>query len=177
MSLNSVINNVADTFETFGLQVKRITGEKEAPYEAALVDFGLDEEERPVVLQALHYSQNILSFLDENIQEKGDIDLSILSFIITVPGEIPEEKTLEVLRLIALSNKSLPLGALNFSEVERSVYYSYNLPVFEKAPDEVCLLTVVHAALFVKETFFATVDEIATGRSTLEEILNKKTNS
>jgi len=174
MNPRPIVKSIAEVFEKFGLQVKTATGEKEMPYDAALVDFGLDEKNRPVVLQVLHYSQEILSSLGEKTQKEEPVDLSILSFLITVPGEIPEEKNFEILQLISLANKSLPLGALNFSEVEHSVYYSYNLPILESAPDETTLLTVLHAALFVKETFFPAIDEVSTGKTSLEELLSEK---
>ncbi len=175
MNPTPIVKSIAEVFEKFGLQVKTATGEEEMPYDAALVDFGLDEKDRAVVLQVLHYSQGLLSTLGEKIQkDKEAVDLSILSFLITVPGEIPEEKNVEIFRLISLANKSLPLGALNFSEVEHSVYYSYNLPILKSVPDETTLLTILHAALFVKETFFLAIDEVSTGKTSLEEILVEK---
>jgi len=173
MSSKQIIDEISDTFEKFGLQVKTATGEAEMPYEAALVDFGTDAQDRPVVLQVLHYSQDILGAMGEDTPEEESIDLSILSFLITVPGEIPQEKYFEILRLLALANKSLPLGCLNFSEVEKSVYFIYNIPILQAIPDETSLLTILHSALFVKETFFPAIDEVSTGKSTLEALLEE----
>jgi hypothetical protein len=91
----------------------------------------------------------------------------------TIPIEIPQKTTGEVLRLICLANKSLPLGGMTFSEIEKSVYFTYSIPIFHEPPSELTLLTILQTAMFVKETFFSTIEEVSAGKSTVNAILEK----
>ncbi len=179
MSKQSIILTIVKRLEEYGLQVTTSGLEGQFPYEACIVDFGFDEKKRPVAIQILHYSQDILSAIFEGESEPNPTNLSILSFIMTIPVEISQKTTGEVLRLISLANKSLPLGALNCSEVEKSVYFSYSLPVFEEPLSELTLVTILQTALFVKETFLSSIDAVASGTSTvhslLKELPSKKT--
>jgi hypothetical protein len=72
----------------------------------------MDEKERPIVLQVIHAEQNVVQAAPQELQGElpADSDCHLLSFIVAVPVEIPEETVPEVLRLLDLANKSLPLG-------------------------------------------------------------------
>lgn len=170
MLRKSIMSTIVKEVAEFGLQTTTSGVEEPLPYEACIVDFGFDEKKRPVALQILHYSQDLLSSIQEGEKSSNPLNLTVLSFVMTIPVEIPHKTTAEVLRFISLANKSLPLGALNCSEVEKSVYYSYSLPLFGEAPNEVTLLTILHTALFVKETFLSSIEEVAEGKSTVHSL-------
>jgi hypothetical protein len=95
----------------------------------------------------------------------------MLNFVLPVPIEIPLETVPEVLRLLAIANKSFPLGCLNFSENERSVYFTYGYPVFSTPPDEATILMIMNATLFAKETFFPLIDQVASSRETVDNLI------
>lgn len=171
MQKRAIIQTVNKFLDEFGLKFRTSEGPKELPYEATIVEFGMDEKERPVAVQILHYSQDLLASLRVDEKQPNPEHLSILSFIMTVPTKIPDGRSSEVLQLIALANKSLPLGGLNFSAVEKAVYYTYSLPLFDEPPTELTLLAILQTAIFVKETFFSTIDEVANGKTSVEKIL------
>ena len=101
-------------------------------------------------------------------------DLQMLGFLLTVPIEIPSETVPEVLRLLALANKSFPLGALNFSEIENAVYFSYGYPVFSNPPDDMTILMIINTILFARDSFFPTIDEVASSRQTVDTLIGEK---
>ena len=166
-----IMKRLVKTLSEFGLQITTSNDEEKLPYEACIVDFGMDEKERPVALQILHYSQDIISAIQETEEEPNPTNLSILSFVMTIPVEIPLKTIGEVMRLICLANKSLPLGSLNCSEIEKSVYFTYSIPIFNELPSELTLLTILQTALFVKDTFLSTIDEVALGSTSVHKIL------
>lgn len=172
MPVKSIMRSVIKTIHELGLNTTVGGQEEKAPYETCIVDFGMDDKERPIVVQILHYSQDILSAIKEGEKEPNPSNLSILSFVMTIPVEIPQKAIGEVLRLICLANKSLPLGSLNCSEIEKSVYFTYSLPIFNEPPSELVLLTILQTAMFVKETFLSTFDDISEGRTSVNKILS-----
>jgi hypothetical protein len=173
MTSKSIMRTVQKTLEELGLHFTSNEKEEQLPYEACIVDFGADEKERPVAVQLLHYSQDLLSAIHEGKKEPNSADLSILACIMTIPCEIPQETAGEVVRLICLANKSIPLGGLNYSEIEKSVYYTYSIPLFHEPPDQMTLLAVLQTASFVKETFLSVIDDVAAGKTTVNRILER----
>jgi len=174
MPPQDILESIVNTFKEFDLQVTTPKSTQELPYNAALVDFGTDEENRSVVLQVLHYSHDILSSIEELSVVKSNVPISILSFLMTVPVNIPENTSNEVLRLISLANKAIPIGAFNYSAAEKGVYYSYNIPIHNEPPAEIILATILHTSLFVKDTFFMSVDLIAQGKETVESLMQEE---
>ena len=173
MPMKSVMHSIIKTLNELGLQVTTNETKEKMPYEACIVDFGLDEKDRPVAVQILHYSQDLLAELHEAEKEPNPTNLSILSFIMTIPCEIPQKTSGEILRLICLANKSIPLGCFNYSEIEKAVYYSYSLPLFQEVPTQLTLLAVLQTATFVKETFLSAIDDVAAGKTTVNMILEQ----
>jgi hypothetical protein len=166
-----VMQTVFKTVNELGIPMASSDVKEQLPYETCVVDFGLDNKQRPISVQILHYSQDTITKLYEVDAEPNPANLSILSFIMTLPIEIPQKTTGEVLRLICLANKSIPLGGLNFSEIEKSVYYTYSIPIFQDPPSAVTLLTILQTATFVKETYLSVIDEVAVGTTTVNKIL------
>jgi len=171
MPKNTIMKTLLKTLDELGLQSTSSGSKEQLPYESCIVDFGLDEKERPVAVQILHYSQDLLSSIHEGEKEPNPSNLSILSFVMTVPIEISKKTSGEIIRLICLANKSIPLGSLNFSEIEKAVYYTYSIPIFKEPPSELTLLTILQTATFVKETFFSAIDEVSEGKQTVNGIL------
>lgn len=167
----TILDHVAKLFESFGLQVIQSKEESKQPYGALLVEFGTDEEERPLVLQVLLYSQQIISSLVQQVDTQPS-DLNVLTFLVTIPVEVAENRVNEVLRLVALSNKAMPFGCFNYSENERVVYFTYSLPLFFDPPSEMTLLTIMHTLLFAKDTFVTAIEDVATGKETIASLVN-----
>jgi hypothetical protein len=170
MGQATILEQVAKSFEGFGLQVMKGQEGVKQPYEAILVEFGADDEDRPLILQVLSYSQQIISSIVKQ-DDAPPSDLNVLTFLMTIPVEVSENCILEVLRLVALSNKALPFGCFNYSENEKVVYFTYSLPLFFDPPSEMTLLTVVHTILFAKETFMTVIEEVAVGKESVASLV------
>jgi len=137
-----------------------------------VVDFWLDEKTRPVTLQILHYSQNVLAGIQGVEMEPNPSNLSVLSFVMAVPTKIPQENVWRGTSTHLPGNKSLPFGSLNFSEIENSVYSPMAF-LFSKPPHWTLLIAVLRTAEFVRETFFSAIDEVAEGTTTVNKILKQ----
>lgn len=171
MDQPTILDHVTKLFENFGLQVMKSKEESKLPYGAILVEFGTDDEERPLMLQVLSYSQQIISTLVQQ-EETQASDLNVLTFLMTIPVEVSENYINEVLRLIALSNKAMPFGCFNYSENEKVVYFTYSIPLFFDPPSEMTLLSIIHTFLFAKDTFITVIEDVATGKETVASIVN-----
>jgi hypothetical protein len=173
MSEINVLQHVVQILKGLGLESTVCEKSPDVPFDVALVSLGMDEKERPIVLQVIHAEQSVVQAAPQELQEElsADSDCHLLSFIVAVPFEIPAETVPEVLRLLNLANKSLPLGYFNFSEIEKSVYYSYGYPVFSTPPCEMTILMVINTLLFAKETFFPTIESVANSRETVETLI------
>ena len=167
------LSRVVQILKELGLEPSLYEKSAEAAFDVVLVSLGLDEKERPIVLQVVQAEQNVVQAASQEGQEGlSDLDCRLLSFIVAVPIEIPAETASEVRRLLNLANKSLPLGCLNLSEIEKSVYYSYGYPVFSTPPCEMTILMIINTILFAKETFFPLIDAVANSRETVETLVH-----
>jgi hypothetical protein len=165
------MKKVASTFEEFGFSTTTTKGEGAAPYEATLVTLGYDEKDRPLILQILLFSQKILESFEDSVEPVEYTKMGILSFVLTNPIEVPENRFSEILRLVGLANKAIPFGYINLSEPEKATYYTYSLPIFSSGPEEIELMTVLQTALFVKDSFFPVIEEVANGKIDVAQLL------
>jgi hypothetical protein len=166
----SIMQSVVRFLEQFDFYVTR-SSEENLPYEACIVNFGVDQKERPVTVQVMSYTQEAAASLIDVEVQPSPTKMSVLMFIMTNPAPIPEKNVQEVFRLMALTNKVIPLGAINYSEMEKATYYTYSAPLFEEPPSDLSLMAILHTAIFVRETLFPIIDELASGASTLEDVL------
>ncbi len=176
MTTPTPIQDVIKSLESLGLKVIFCEKTDELPFDVAITSLGFDEKNRPLTLQVQQYSQKIVTALAEEHEESPaeSTDLQMLGFLLTVPIEIPSETVPEVLRLLALANKSFPLGALNFSEIENAVYFSYGYPVFSNPPDDMTILMIINTILFARDSFFPTIDDVASSRQTVDTLIGEK---
>jgi hypothetical protein len=171
MTQQTILQAMTKTFEDLGLYVTVPPEEPNLPFNGIIVEFGMDQEERPIVLQVLQYTKETAGFLKEGEKEETTAELNIVSFILTIPIEVQNTSVDETLKLLALINKALPLGAFNYSDVEKAVYYSYNLPLFLEPPLEMILLTILQTLVFVKDTFIPVIENVAEGKETVGTFL------
>jgi hypothetical protein len=173
--MTAPIHDVIKVLESLGLTVTLCEKNEDVPFDVALAPLGFDEMNRSLVLQIQQYTQNIATAVGIEIETDEEnppnTDLQMLHFLVTVTVEIPEETIPDVLRLLALANKTFPLGALNFSEIEKSVYFSYGYPVFSTPPCEMTILMIVNTILHARDTFFSIIDEVASYRQTVDSLL------
>ena len=173
MKQKELFQKIRNTLEGFGLNITAPPEEEaKLPFQALIASFGTDEEERPLALQVLQYSKQIeAALMPEGEIKETPIDINIISFIMTVPVEVKSECLQEVLSLVALMNKALPLGSFNYSDTEKVVYYSYNFPICVDPPSEMILLTIIQTILFAKDTFITVIEDISTGKETIASFL------
>jgi hypothetical protein len=176
MPQSSIMQSIISTVEGFNLHVVTAPENANTPYDACIINFGVDTKERPVAMQMIHYTQDVAASLIGVELGNNPSHLSVLTFIMTVPVEIPNEQLNDILRLIVLANKTIPLGSINYSAIEKTTYYTYSLPLFDAPPSDLTLMTVLHTAIFVKQTFFSAIDEIACKETTLEQLLQESSN-
>ena len=169
------IQEVLQTLEDVGLSPTYVPGTKEIPFDVALASLGLDEKNRSLVLQVQQHTKKSMQAVSPGkgaAIEDGEVpDFVLLSFLVTVPIEVSKKRAFEVLRFLALSNKTIPLGALQYSEVEKAIYYQYSFPVFSGASCELVVLSVINAISFAKDTFFAFIEDVALGKETVETLI------
>lgn len=174
--MTTPINDVIKVLESLGLEVTFCEKKEGVPFDVALASLGFDAMNRSLVLQVQQYSQDIAKGigLEEAEAMPKEAHFQILHFLLPVPIEIPKETIPDVLRLLAMVNKSFPLGSLNFSEIEKSVYFSYAYPVFSTPPCEMTILMIINTIIYAKDNFFPIIDDIASFRQTVDSLLEVK---
>jgi hypothetical protein len=167
------IHDVKKTLESLGLEVFLYEKNENVPFDVAIVPLGDDEKKRPIVLQVQQYTQNIATNSAFGAAEEPveNVDLQMLNFLVTIPVDVQKEFTCEIVRFLALANKSFPLGSLNFSEIERAAYFSYGYPVFSNPPCEMTLLMILNTIMYARETFFPGIDDIVSGGQTVDMLI------
>jgi hypothetical protein len=175
MGEESLIHHVIKILESLGLEPILSEKTEQAPFDVALVSLGMDEKERPLVLQFIHSKYGLdKGDLEEAALTGESPDVHMLHFVLPIPIEIYGETVPEVLRLLAVANKSFPLGCLNFSEVERSVYFTYSLSGFAPPPSDMTILLIINTILFAKETFFPVIEQVASAQQTVESLIHER---
>lgn len=87
------------------------------------INLGSDDRDCPYILQ-IHF----LNDLAERAGIAPDADEAvILQFLLVFPFEAPATRIADILRLNALLNRYLPVGALGYDEDEGKLYLSFNL--------------------------------------------------
>lgn len=169
------IHQIIQTLKSLGLSPILYQATKEVPCDVALTPLGMNDDNHSYVLQVLQAFQEVslmgMSEKGEDMEEKTKMHM--LSFILPLSVEIPKEKEEEVLRLLALANKSMPLGHINYSELEKSAYFHYGLSVFSHPPCEKTVWMILEAVMYAVDTFFPLIVEIAASRETLDSLLQE----
>ncbi len=98
--MQSVMKSIQEALERLGLSFMAQPKEAKTPYAVCVVDFGMDEADKPVALQLLHY----LPESEVSASHKA-AQMSILAFVMIIPVVIEKDRAVEVMRLIAHLNK------------------------------------------------------------------------
>lgn len=171
------IYQVIQALKALGLSPMLYPATKEVPCDVALTSLGMDDENHSYVLQVIQALQevNLMGSSEKEDGEEEKTKVHILSFILPLAIEIPQEKEKEILRLLALANKSMPLGHINYSDLEKSVYFHYGLSVFSTPPCEKTVWMILEAVMYAVDTFFPLIGEIAASRKTVDSLLQETT--
>ena len=168
------LHQASTAFETLGLKVQFIKKNKDIPGEMAFSTLGMDEYEKAIPFHMQQETQTIEMDVNENSKNSvKKITFFFLSFIVTVPIQIPPDKADEILHLLAIANKSLPFGAFNYSDNEQAVYFRYTMPILDQAPSQESYVVILNGILFAKETFFSLIHEVAVGNETVTSLLEE----
>ncbi len=146
---------------------------QEIPFDVVLLALGMDDDNTPVTLQVHHYQQELVAPQEEGAtQEPKSLGtLHILNFLMTHPTELKPESFNEINRLLMLANKSLPMGSLSMSELERCCYFQFGLPVTTEEVQPATFQSIFNTILFAKEVFFDVIKDVHEGRTTVDEII------
>jgi hypothetical protein len=175
MDQTSALQEANKIFEKYGLEVHFYKKTEKVPFDISLVSLGEDEKTRPLMMQVQQSTEKILEpFVKKQEKEEAPIlpnSLQMLTFLLTLPFEIPTSTAYEAVRLSLIANKSLPLGAFNYSEPEKAIYFSYSFPIFNNPLDELTVMLIVNTFLFARKTFFHAIEDVACGKETVESLL------
>ncbi len=148
----------------------------EIPFDIVMLALNFEDNgdgEKPCVLQIHHYQQELT--IPEEAQKESSLKslgtLHLLNFILTHPIDLPDNMYSEIGRLLMIANKSIPLGALSYSEIEKCCYYQFTYPVTTELVQPETFQAIFNSILFAKEMFFDAITDIALGKISVDDIL------
>ncbi len=148
---------------------------QDIPFDVVLMALGLDAAKNPIVLQVHHYKQELT--IPEEVRQERQMEekslgtLHVLNFLLTHTTELSEDRYGEIGRLLMFANKSIPLGSLAYSELEKCCYYQFSYPSTTETVQPATFQAIFNTILFTKEMFFDVISDVAAGKISVDQIL------
>lgn len=161
---------IAESLKKVGFETRLQKKSKEFPADILLVPVGMDDENKPFVLQIQHSTQD-LSINVGKSEEAQKHPLTFITFLLGFPYEIPEQLSQDVMRMLFIANKALPLQGLGFSEPEKSAYFLFTYPNNEEKISETTLYGILGSIGFVVDNVAPMIRDLSTKRTTVAELL------
>lgn len=146
------------------------TGTEELPFDHLLVHLGMDGKGREKVLEVVGMLQQIpseFSLAQSNNAPSRIQFRSLLPFIVT------DEALTNVSSLLHFLNQSMDLPGFELNELEGKIYYRYVWITSASQVDPSSLLSVMGAILLNIRLFSETIETVATGQKTFNELLSE----
>ena len=126
------------------------------------------DSDRQIVINVMFLNDVLLA-----TQQQEYPHSDTLQFIINLPFKVPAEKLSSVLRVMTVFNNFIPLGCFNMN-VDGAPYYRYAWKIYERNVDGLLLLEILDEILFFVERLGYKLEEVATAKKTVKEILEEE---
>lgn len=141
------------------------------PYERLLIFLGVDEKERERVLEVTAIKQVFMQGLDfSNPQEP---DFFRIQFQIAFPFNIHPQAVSQVSSLICYLNRLVELPGFEMNEIDLQLFHRYILLYGEEKFNKKLCLSIVGLIMLLLELFTATVEKVAAGETTFNQLLEQ----
>lgn len=97
----------------------------------------------------------------------------LLQLLVFIPTKLSAATTAEAARLLHLLNKEVDMPGFGMDEMAHVIFYRLMLPLYEKQIDEEFFITYLKTAQNICELFTLSIEAVANGHATLDEILEK----
>lgn len=97
--------------------------------------------------------------------------LFILNFILKNHLPIPEKQILNILKFSMHVNRSIPLGGIFYSDVEKCCYYQYGYPATTEIIQNDTFKIILNSSLVAKDVFFKSIQAIIEETATVDSLI------
>lgn len=140
----------------------------EIPYDRLLIYLGNDYKMRERVMEITLQEQEFGESLKKQPEKKSYLRIQ---FQVPLSFQIRELFTQQVASLLLFLNRYLELPGLEMSEVDSKIFYRYVLLTDADAFDNKICLAIVGFITLILEVFTETIEKIADGSKTFNELL------
>lgn len=145
----------------------------EIPYDRLLVFLGVDEKERERILEISSLKQEIMHGFDLGSAKSMEGDIFRIQFLVKFPFSVKPEAGSQLSSLICYLNRVIELPGFEMNEIDLQVFYRYVLMYGEEKFNKKLFVSIVGIIMLLNELFSSTLDNVATGETTFNELLEK----
>ncbi len=140
----------------------------EIPRDYLFVHIGNDFKDRDMILQ-INLTKQLIDQEDKIPGIQGDTEhLYHLQLMVQLPYAVNEECIGELSRLLLLINKSSDIPGLEFSEVDRALFWRNVMIVDGSSIDPYVLITLIGTVLMIVNVFGPFIEAVAAGEKSLQ---------
>lgn len=144
---------------------------EEVPYDRLIVYLGQDYKERERILEITAQEQKFDGL--PNKPKKQSMDYVRVQFQVAFPFACDEGTIHEVTSLLLFINRLIELPGLEINELDNRLFYRHVLLTSGSDLDTPLCLTIIGLIMMVLDVFTETIEKIATGQSTFNELLEE----
>ena len=167
---------ISETLKKMGFETLLQNKTKDFPADVLIVPIGVDDDEQSFVLQIQHSVQDLSKQeLSDGLGQFKAVQnkpFSFLSFLMAFPYEIPEKSAHDVMRMLFIANKALPLQGLGYSEPEKSAYFLFTYPSTEHKISEETIYGILGTIGFVVDNVAPVVRDLVSHKTTISQLLS-----
>lgn len=164
---------ISESLKKVGFETHIQPKTEQVPSDILLVPVGSDDQGKMFMLQIQHADQQIAVDLGQK-KEDSNRPLSFTTFLLGIPYEIPDDIKMDVMRMLLIANKALPLQGLGYSEPEKSAYFLFSYPSNEMEFSEDTLYGIIGTVGFVVDNIAPVVRDLSEKKTTVEKLLAEK---
>lgn len=141
------------------------------PYERLLVFLGVDDKERERILEITALRQEFFKELIPG--ESHEPEFFRVQYQIGLPFKIKLDACVQVSSFICYLNRLIELPGFEMDEINLQLSYRYVLMYGEEKFNKKLFLSIVGLTLLVLELFGSSLEKVASGETTFNELLEQ----
>lgn len=171
---DKILKDIYNELQKWEFEVNLFELDEELPLQQLTVKFDAD----PVSHMVIYFLSDLLK-IEPNEDDKAVIDqlkegqTDLLQLFVRIPLDYSKQTVSDLARLMHMINWSTPLGYFGLNESQGTLYYRYVLECSNEAVDPALIADIVNGMEFYFSERFEILETIATGKQTLNEVLEE----
>ena len=167
--LRSELNEILDFLKEKSLPAELIKKNKDVPVDRIVVKLGRDEKKRGQELELFRFEKELsLKGEDKDANAKKAVFLRITQML---PFTFQDKTVADVARYALLVNKGLEYVGFGVSEVDRAIYFRYDLHCSLNTVSEEVLMGILGYASLIVDSFSPKFESLSTGEKDFLQVV------